>query len=156
MLLNSTALHELAHSTGHVSRLNRNINNEFGSVEYAYEELIAELSSCFMSVDLHTDQLPEHVENHKAYVQSWLQMLKEDPEILFKAIKEAQATSNYMDYKAGLMSEHDYQKTLGKSMTIELKDVSITDHQTKSESEGLKSDYIFDNSTGTIIKIYWN
>ena len=43
----ATMLHEIAHSTGHPSRLNRPLNNKFGTKDYAYEELIAEFSKCF-------------------------------------------------------------------------------------------------------------
>ena len=49
---NGTALHELAHSTGHPTRLNRDIKNLFGSENYAFEELVAEMTSCFMSANL--------------------------------------------------------------------------------------------------------
>lgn len=115
---NSTALHELAHSTGAESRLNRNINNHFGSSEYAYEELIAEISSCFMSENLKMEQDKNHINNHKAYVQSWIQTIKEKPETLIKAIREAEKTANYMEYKAELMSEKDYKQTLGQAIEI--------------------------------------
>lgn len=49
---NGTALHELAHSTGHPTRLDRDIKNLFGSENYAFEELVAEMTSCFMSANL--------------------------------------------------------------------------------------------------------
>jgi antirestriction protein ArdC len=42
-----TALHELAHASGHPSRLNRNLSGSFGTRKYAFEELIAEISSAF-------------------------------------------------------------------------------------------------------------
>ena len=74
---NSTALHELTHATGARHRLNRNINNIFGSQEYAFEELVAEISSCFMSSYLQTGQDEQHIENHKAYVQDWIKVIRE-------------------------------------------------------------------------------
>jgi antirestriction protein ArdC len=43
-----TALHELAHASGHASRLNRDLSGSFGSKKYAYEEIVAEISSAFM------------------------------------------------------------------------------------------------------------
>lgn len=95
---NSVALHELAHSTGHSSRLNRNIENSFGSADYAYEELVAEISACFMSADIEAPQTNRYIENHKAYVKSWIKKLKEQPEILVKAIKEAEDCAKYMDF----------------------------------------------------------
>ncbi|MCR4677170.1 MAG: ssDNA-binding domain-containing protein [Lachnospiraceae bacterium] len=100
---NSTALHELAHSTAHPSRLNRPIGGKFGSEEYAFEELIAEMSSCFMSVHLNAEISDFHLANHKAYVQSWISAIKEKPEALAKAISEAQKVAEYIDLKAGYL-----------------------------------------------------
>lgn len=94
---NSTVLHELAHSTGHKSRLNRDMLNTFGNEEYAYEELVAEISACFMSVELKDEQTEENINNHKAYVKSWIRALKNNPEYLTKAIKDAEKCANYMD-----------------------------------------------------------
>jgi antirestriction protein ArdC len=111
---NSTALHELAHSTGHPDRLNRSIKNIFGSEDYAFEELIAEMTSCFMALEtvppesLDEDNLSKYTQNHRAYIQSWAQSIKEKPDILFKAIKEAEHAADYMDMKAGLMTHLDY------------------------------------------------
>ncbi|UKI14086.1 MAG: hypothetical protein L6V85_08240 [Clostridiales bacterium] len=48
----STALHEIGHSTGHESRLNRDLSGGFGSETYALEELRAEIASIFMEQDL--------------------------------------------------------------------------------------------------------
>ena len=44
----ATALHEIAHSTGHPSRLNRDLSGKFGSKSYATEELKAEFASVFI------------------------------------------------------------------------------------------------------------
>lgn len=107
---NSTALHELAHSSGHPSRLNRRQGAFFGTPEYAYEELIAEITSCFMGVNLEFEPSEQHINNHKAYVQSWVKMVTERPDTLVKAIKEAQTATNYMEYKAGIIPEKEYQK----------------------------------------------
>lgn len=93
---NSTLLHELSHATGHESRLNRNLKNPFGSERYAEEELRAEMSSVFLSQYLHIDIADSRLDNHKAYVQSWSSSLKKDPNILFKAIKEAEGIADYI------------------------------------------------------------
>ena len=119
---NATALHELSHSTGHPSRLNRNQSGFFGTPEYAYEELVAEMCSCFMGADLQTEATPEHIENHKAYVQSWIQSIRETPETLVKAIKEAQEAANYLDWKAGIIDDKEYQKAAGSVMEIKIKE----------------------------------
>ncbi|MBR3402013.1 MAG: DUF1738 domain-containing protein [Parasporobacterium sp.] len=122
---NATTLHELGHATGHPTRLNRPQNAFFGTGQYAYEELVAEMCSCFMSADLKTELTPEHLENHKAYVQSWIQTIRDKPETLVKAIRDAQAAASYMDYKAGLITEKDYEKTRGSSMEIKPKEKEL-------------------------------
>ena len=116
--LNATALHELAHATGHESRLNRPNGSKFGTPEYAYEELIAEISSCFMSAEIQTQQSSRHIENHKAYVQSWIQAIAEQPDTLISAIRDAQKVAIYMDFKAELISAQEYAAANGNTMTV--------------------------------------
>lgn len=118
---NSTALHELAHSTGAEKRLNRNMGGKFGTEGYAYEELVAEIASCFMSVNLQTEQTQTHIENHKAYVQSWISSIRESPELLVKAVADAEKASAYMDYKAELITKQEYEKVYGSSLQTETK-----------------------------------
>lgn len=89
----SVALHELGHWTGHESRLNRNIENGFGSVEYAKEELRAEMASVYLSMET---GLPFDPTNHAAYTQSWLKTLKDDKNEFFKAAKDAEAIAEYV------------------------------------------------------------
>lgn len=115
---NATALHELAHATGHPARLDRPMGKHFGSEEYALEELIAEICSCFMSVDLDVEQMPWHLENHKAYVQGWIKAIEEKPEALARAIAEAQRAATYMDYHAGLISEQEYNAGQNRSVSV--------------------------------------
>lgn len=107
---NSVALHELAHASGAPNRLNRDLSGSFGTPSYAYEELIAEISSAFMSSELAQPVSDFEMENHKAYVQSWIQAIKDRPETLFKAIKDAEKCSNYLSYQAELISEKEYEK----------------------------------------------
>lgn len=116
----STALHELAHATGHPSRLNRPRGGPFGSVAYAYEELVAEMCSCFMGVNLQVESSPQHVDNHKAYVQGWVKAIRDKPETLVRAIRDAQTATHYMDWKAGLITDKEYEKAV--SSVLELKE----------------------------------
>ena len=115
---NATALHELSHSTGHPDRLNRDMAGFFGSAEYAYEELVAEMCSCFMGVNLSAEATPDHIDNHKAYVQSWIQAIRDKPETLIRAIKDAQSAAAFMDWKAGLITDKEYSQTLNTTMEI--------------------------------------
>lgn len=105
----STALHELSHATGVESRLNRQQGGRFGTEPYAYEELVAEISSCFLSSELPIGQTEEHLQNHKAYVQSWIQGIKEQPEALFRAVKDAEQAAAYLEYHGGLITLEEYQ-----------------------------------------------
>tara|TARA_B100000508_G_scaffold138385_1_gene134324 strand:+ start:7328 stop:8215 length:888 start_codon:yes stop_codon:yes gene_type:complete len=93
----STLFHELGHSTGHPSRLDRDgIANfdHFGSEKYTKEELIAEMSACFlMSMCGLTAGLEQ---NNQAYINGWITKLKSDPKVLFEASREAQKACDYM------------------------------------------------------------
>jgi antirestriction protein ArdC len=84
-----TLMHEIGHATGHESRLNRKFVNKFGSPEYAFEELVAELSSYFMGATLGLPYDPQTHENHAAYLKSWINALKKDKNMIFKAAAQA-------------------------------------------------------------------
>ena len=72
----STAFHELTHSTGHPSRLNRIANvAAFGSEQYSKEELIAEMGSAFL-VSIAGLETRQSFRNSAAYIQGWLKALK--------------------------------------------------------------------------------
>jgi antirestriction protein ArdC len=91
-----TALHELAHWTGHPSRLNRPTLSEsyrFGDLNYAKEELRAELASVFMAAEL---GVPHDPANHAAYVGSWIKALREDKNEIFRAAHEASAATDFV------------------------------------------------------------
>lgn len=107
---NSTALHELAHASGAQHRLGRDMSGGFGSSEYAYEELVAEISSSFMAQ--HLERCEFQMDNHKAYIQSWIQMIEEDKNVLIKAIKDAEKCANYLEYHAELITEKEYESLL--------------------------------------------
>lgn len=86
----STAFHELAHSTGHESRLNRLTQTAaFGSDEYSKEELVAEISAATLTnhVGLETTG---SFQNSAAYVQSWLKALKNDKRMIVSAAGRAE------------------------------------------------------------------
>ena len=89
----STALHELSHWTGHPSRLNRETSSDMNSETYAKEELVAEISSMFVSAETGIPQTQAHFDNHAAYVDHWVKAIKEDPNALFRAVNQAQKAS---------------------------------------------------------------
>jgi antirestriction protein ArdC len=88
-----TTLHELAHWTGHKSRLDRNLKNVFGSEDYAKEELVAELCSAFLCADL---GFSIGISNNAAYIQDWIRVLKADSRYIFKAIRSAEDAASFI------------------------------------------------------------
>jgi antirestriction protein ArdC len=84
-----TALHELAHWSECRVGWDRKESN------YAMGELIAELASCFLATELGVPN-SEDIENHAAYVKSWLAAMKDDPNYIFKASRQASKVCDYL------------------------------------------------------------
>lgn len=87
-----TAAHELTHWTGHSSRLGRNILNEFGTKDYAREELVAEMGAAFTLASLGI----EPALNHASYLASWIKVLREDNRAIFKAASLATKAADFL------------------------------------------------------------
>jgi antirestriction protein ArdC len=88
----ATIYHELIHSTGHASRLNREAittGARFGSESYSREELIAEIGSAFLCGHTGINK-PEIEENTTAYLQNWIAVLKGDSRLVVSAAAHAQ------------------------------------------------------------------
>ena len=95
----STVTHEIAHSTGAENRLNReNLTKGegFGSVSYAKEELVAEMTSMFIAQEMDLKFDESHYENHAAYLQSWISVLRDNPDELYKAAEQAEKAVSYI------------------------------------------------------------
>lgn len=89
--------HELTHSTGHASRLNRDgvvKPVHFASHEYSKEELVAEMGACFMSSITGIERVT--LDNSVAYIQSWIRALKNDKTMLITAGGQAQKAVDYI------------------------------------------------------------
>ncbi|MCE4342186.1 ArdC family protein [Xanthomonas hortorum pv. vitians] len=95
----ATLLHELSHWTGAKHRLDRDLAAR-GTEAYAKEELVAELSSLFISERLGIGLGKEHEEQHAAYLQSWMQALSDDPKCLFRAASQAEKVMAFLDIPA--------------------------------------------------------
>lgn len=123
---NCTALHELGHATGAAHRLNRDMGRGPRSKEYAKEELVAEITSAFMGVYLgdNSKATEQDFNNHKAYIQDWISEIKEKPETLFNAIKQADMAVQYMEEKGGLIKEK----------VVEIEVESVKEQETVTES----------------------
>jgi antirestriction protein ArdC len=90
-----TLFHELAHSTGHESRLNRPIKNRFGTDPYAKEELVAEIGAAFLAAVAGLEN-PFIIENTGAYIQSWIRRFRDDSRLIVTAASQAQKAADYI------------------------------------------------------------
>ena len=102
----SVMFHELGHSTGHLSRLNRFESNdiEFGSHSYNYEELVAEMAATMLCSHCGIEQT---VNNSVAYLTGWAAFLKNERKTtLFGAASKAQAA---VDYILGNQNINEYE-----------------------------------------------
>lgn len=103
----TVALHELSHWTGHLSRLNRDLQNRFGSSAYAIEELRAELAFALVANEL---SIPTNIPHHASYIASWIKPLKDDKRGIFRAAADAQRIAPmelgfHPDYAAQVQEE---------------------------------------------------
>lgn len=88
----STALHELTHWTGHPGRCGRTLANRQHIEAYAFEELVAEMGSAFLSSHCGLQgQL-----HHASYIASWLEALRNDKRLVFSAASLAQKAVDFL------------------------------------------------------------
>jgi antirestriction protein ArdC len=94
----ATIFHELVHSTGHVSRLNRKGINEsgvgFGSQTYSQEELVAEIGASFLNAK--AGIVGRTIENSASYIANWLSALRSDKRMVIVAAGAAQRAADYI------------------------------------------------------------
>jgi len=124
-------LHEIGHATGHKSRFNRNLDNVFGTPEYAKEELRAEISAAMSARVFGIAFDPAQVnsaersglDNSAAYLKTWLSALAEEdrkPELM-SAISTAQKISDYvLEFALPLKEDLDKDLTLESDRHISL------------------------------------
>jgi len=90
-----TVLHEFGHATS--KSLGRDLKGlSSDKISYSREELLAELTSCFMSVELGIPHNPANHENHAAYLKSWLSVLKDDKTFITKASAGASKATEFL------------------------------------------------------------
>ena len=92
----STLFHEMVHSTGHESRINRNLDtpNVFGSEDYSKEELIAEMGAAFLCGEAQI--LNETINQSASYIQGWVKKLQDDPKLIVCAAAAAQKATDHI------------------------------------------------------------
>jgi antirestriction protein ArdC len=90
----ATKAHEITHWTSHKTRLDRQLGKRFGDDAYAAEELIAEMGAAFTCAQL--GLTPEVREDHAAYLDHWLKVLKGDKKAIFTAASQAQKACEFL------------------------------------------------------------
>ncbi|TWT41365.1 ArdC family protein [Botrimarina hoheduenensis] len=93
----ATLFHELAHSTGHKSRLNRGLDEApapFGSPDYSKEELVAEMGSAFLCAAAGIS--PPTIEQSAAYIDGWRKKLKDDKKLVVQAAGQGQRAADHI------------------------------------------------------------
>jgi len=90
----ATLLHEAIHSTGHESRLDRDLDMS-NKTSYAFEEMVAEMGSAFLCAQMGIER-DDLTSNHASYIAGWKKVLSEDPKAFMRAGKLARQASDYV------------------------------------------------------------
>jgi len=90
----SVLFHELVHWSGAPHRLDRTKGKKFGDQNYANEELVAEFGAAFLCAEFGLNTAEKG--NHAAYIDNWLQVLKEDKKCIFRTASEASKAVDYL------------------------------------------------------------
>jgi antirestriction protein ArdC len=103
----ATMAHEVTHWTRHPKRLDRSFGRKrWGDEGYAQEELVAELGSAFLCADL--EITPEVRDDHTAYIDHWLAVLKKDKRAIFTAAAHAQRAVDFLNgFQADATSQRE-------------------------------------------------
>jgi antirestriction protein ArdC len=96
-------LHENGHASGAKHRLDRDLSGRFGSAAYAAEECCVEILSGLVLADLGIAHHPRA--DHAAYIESWIEVLKDDPRAIFTAASKAQQAADWMHAQQPVSAE---------------------------------------------------
>jgi len=118
----ATLAHEIGHSTGHKDRLARDFSGRFGSEAYAFEELVAELTS--VMVQTKTGLPVSDIEQHAGYVQSWVKVLQDDKKAIFTASAQAKNAVAWLEeqkprFQSPALADH-FQAEPGDTLKLTL------------------------------------
>ena len=127
----ATLIHEMAHSTGHPDRLNREKGKTFGDELYAKEELRAELSAVFTQNSLNLE-LDTTLDNHSAYVCSWIKALKNDYNEIYRAASDAEKISDRLVSNYQVIEKERVEELVQSPITRDpFKGLTITHHHSE-------------------------
>lgn len=143
-----TTIHEMAHSTGHESRLGRDgivKIDQFGSDQYAKEELVAELTSALIGNSMGFDSRIR--ENNIAYLQNWIGSLKKDPKFLKSVMSDVNKSSK-------MVLEHidEQRRKLGEKALL---DGSLDGVEEKNKNEQQLQDLKEEDAKKEVIAKVW-
>lgn len=94
----ATLAHECTHWTRHPTRLDRDFGrSRWGDEGYAREELVAELGAAFLCADLGLELTPR--DDHAAYIDHWLKVLRDDKRFIFTAAAHAQRAADFLHHR---------------------------------------------------------
>ena len=114
----STFLHEATHSTGTPERLNRVKGRQFGDTQYGHEEYVAEMTAAVVGNSLGFDK--RILDNNTAYIQGWIQNLRENPKVILGILSDVNKASNM------LLEKIDQQKiAIGETPILGMKDAKL-------------------------------
>lgn len=89
----SVLVHEVAHASGHESRLNRDQSGHFGDPTYGFEELVAQITSAFLCCHA---GIANTTPTDASYIAGWLKVLKDDPKAIVRAAGQAQRAADFL------------------------------------------------------------
>lgn len=143
-----TTIHEMAHSTGHESRLGRDgivKIDQFGSDQYAKEELVAELTSALIGNAMGFDSRIR--ENNIAYLQNWIGSLKKDPKFLKSVMSDVNKSSK-------MVLEHidEQRRKLGEKALL---DGSLDGVEEKNKNEQQLQDMKEEDAKKEVLAKVW-
>lgn len=143
-----TTIHEMAHSTGHESRLGRDgivKIDQFGSDQYAKEELVAELTSALIGNAMGFDSRIR--ENNIAYLQNWIGSLKKEPKFLKSVMSDVNKSSK-------MVLEHidEQRRKLGEKALL---DGSLDGVEEKNKNEQQLQDLKEEDAKKEVIAKVW-
>jgi antirestriction protein ArdC len=118
-----TALHELAHWTGHSTRLNRDMHSRYGNELYAREELRAEIASVMLGVKIGIGSTPKP--QNASYAESWIDVLKRDPSEIFRAAADADRAVKFISNILEKSKDREAAKSPKQEQTAQVKETAI-------------------------------
>lgn len=135
----ATALHEIAHSTGHEDRLNRELGKSFGTLEdYALEELNAEFAAAMLSEKYGLPMTEERLNNHAVYLKSWADAIENNPNALDLAMTNASKIVDYIEQNIYSLGKERMQQEQENNITKE-QNININDEFNQFKLD----DYVF-------------